>query len=188
MYCEGYLGFCPSWINGYGDNPKVQARKAGQAMTGQRNPRDDASSVTRVAGFAPAPLTELTPDASAAAITPGDRATRAGQVLDILRSELPRLTLGFTPTIHETRQADADTVEIIYSYPGIDGLIGLRRDVSVQSVDLAPGDREFALAANENNPHEIATMLRVALEEPPPIDLLVPDESGVAWWGSPAGD
>ncbi len=184
MYCEGYNGFCPSWINDYGNTPRVQARNASRGMTGKFDSHDEAPDVTKVVGFVPPPVAESEPDTSAAAVAVEDRSSRSGMVLAALKAQLPNLTFGFTPTIQETRQPDANTVEIIYSYPGVDGLIGLRRDVSVQDVDVAPEDPAFALAANENNPVEIATMLRVALEEPPPLDSLTPADDGISWWGS----
>ena len=121
-----------------------------------------------------------------AAAQAAEASTRAGRVLTLLDSDLRRLTRVFEVNIVDARQAGPNTVEIVYRYPGYDGLLGLRRDVSVQPVDLDPSDKHYALAVNENSVREMATMLRIELEEPQRPELLALGEDGIRWWGEPA--
>lgn len=125
---------------------------------------------------------DLPPETMAA----GAKNGRAGQVLNILRADLRNVTYAPTSTIVELRQVDSNTVEILYSYPGYEGLLGLRRDVSCAKPDVSPTSAEYLLALNENSAREVATMIRYELEEPPPLDLLVLDAAGVSWWGDEA--
>lgn len=191
MYCEGYAGFCPYWINNYNGSPVITGRLTGDAMTHGPRKAGSGGASGYVATFTPPPLGPAgsSRELSVAALDGVSANTRAGLVLTLLRADLRQANQAFAPTIHEVRLPNENTVEIVYTYPGIDGLVGLRRDVSVVAVDVPPRNKAYALAANENNPREIATMLRVDLEEAPPLELLKgDDENGISWWGSPAAE
>lgn len=154
--------------------------------------RGDGMEREYVVRFTPAPPLTRRPAGDHSGLPDGtfsesaNATTRAGQVLSLLDSDLRALERVFEVEIVEARQAGADTVEIIYRHPGHDGLVGLRRDVSEQVVDLPVEDPHHALAVNENSPREMATMLRIELEEPLPRHSLRADADGVLWWGHPA--
>ncbi len=148
--------------------------------------RDDVST------FTPAPMPSRV-EGSTGGLPAGtfervaDPSTRATEVLLLLDSDLRGLRRAFEVDIVEARAEGPETVEVIYRHPMYDGLIGLRRDVGEQDIDLAPGDPYYALAVNENSPREMATMLRVELEEPVGRARLIPDANGVRWWGDQTG-
>ncbi|KRF36216.1 hypothetical protein ASG94_01675 [Nocardioides sp. Soil805] len=108
-------------------------------------------------------------------------------MLALLDADIRGMRRQLEVEILEARATGADTVEVVYRHPLYDGVIGLRRDVSEQDVDLAPEDPYYALAVNESSPREMATMLRVELEEPLGRTRLTPDAAGIQWWGEPAG-
>lgn len=182
MYCKGYT-VCPQWVNDY-TNLRTSAR-LGARLNDENSSR----------GETPAPKVRLEP-VTLVPVEPGSihvpevavaakmNGTRGAQVLRTLQGDMRKLTYGLTPTIIEFRQPSADTVEVVYSYPGYDGLIGLRRNVAERQVDVPATDPAYQVAANENDPREIATMLRLDLEEPPPTDALRPAIDGIAWWGA----
>lgn len=177
-YCEGIQGYCPAWLDAY-DGDSVYSRKAVSAVDGQE---------VQVSTFTPPPLKARSAEAATGlppqALSQAKGAvTRAGEVLTQLDADLRSLTRELDVEIVEARQAAPDTVEVIYRYPGFDGLVGLRRDVSARPVELKPTDKQYALAVNENSPREIATMLRIQLEEPQRFDTLVAGTDGIYWWG-----
>lgn len=182
LYCEGHIGYCPAWVNQVIGGSRVQTRGGGLTV-GKAN--QEASRVTSQ----PAPALDPAPESVAMPAVVGTaKGSRATAVLARLTAQVRKLTYALTPTLVELRQADPNTVEIIYTYPGYDGLIGLRRDISVEAPNVDPNSRVYALAANENNPEEVATMLRVDLEAPPPVDQFKKDQAGIAWWGTTQKD
>lgn len=187
MYCEGYIGPCPSWVNQYqGGGPLAPVRT--QAMTKQgRSSDDDRSARFKMEAVGPPAAAQGPREDAPVTIESGAANSRAGKVLNLLRADLRNVKYAPTPTIVELRQVDSETVGILYSYPGFEGLLGLRRDVSDVKLDMSPQSAEYQLALNENSPREIATMLRYELEEPPPLELLVRDAVGVSWWGDEVG-
>jgi hypothetical protein len=145
-----------------------------------------------VARFVPEPEPEPVPRAEGdprglpASVFP-DAATRAGQVLAELDRQLRALTRIFEVDIVSARQVGSHLVEVVYRHPSYDGLLGLRRDVGEREVGVPPDDPHHALAVHENSVHEVATMLRVELEEPLGTARTTTDAAGIRWWGEPAG-
>jgi hypothetical protein len=116
-----------------------------------------------------------------------DAATRAGQVLAELDRQLTGLTRVFEVDIVSARQLGPHLVEVVYRHPSYDGLLGLRRDVSEQEVGVPPDDPHHALAVHDNSVEEMATMVRIELEEPLGSARTTTDASGIRWWGDPPG-